>query len=65
MKTGFTAEVTENWLGPLGALIKGGINKHINCWHPNVDLLLEELSNDSIGYLVCAPSVLEVLLQDR
>jgi hypothetical protein len=30
MKTGFTAEVTENWLGPLGALIKGGINKHIN-----------------------------------
>jgi phenylacetate-CoA ligase len=65
LKTGFTVEVTENWLGPLGALIKGGINKHINCWHPNVDSLLEELSKNSIGYLVCAPAVLEVLLQGR
>jgi len=65
LKTGFTAEVTENWLGPLGAMIRGGINKHINCWLPDIDLLLKELSKDPIGYLVCPPGVLEVLLQGR
>jgi hypothetical protein len=65
LKTGFTAEVTENWLGPLGGMIKSGINKHINCWLPNIDLLLKELSKDPIGYLVGPPGVLEVLLQGR
>jgi phenylacetate-CoA ligase len=65
LKTGFTVDVTENWLGLLGTLIRGGINKHINCWHPSPDLLLKELSKDSIGYLVSPPSVLEALFHGR
>jgi phenylacetate-CoA ligase len=48
MKTGFTAEVTENWLGPLGALIKGGINKHINCAPRVLEMLLQ---GRDIGFL--------------
>jgi phenylacetate-CoA ligase len=64
-KTRFTVEVKENWLGPLGILIRGGMNKHINCWHPNPDLLLKELSKDSIGYLVSPPGVLDELFHGR
>jgi phenylacetate-CoA ligase len=61
---GFTVEVTESWLASLSALFQGGINKHINCWHQNRDLLLEELSKDPIGYLVIQPRILEAVFQD-
>jgi len=65
LKKGFTVEVTESWLGSLSDLFKGGVNKHINYWHPNRDLLFDELSKNPIGYLVIQPRLLEVLFHNN
>ncbi len=59
----FTVGVTETWLGPLSLLFKGGINKHINYWKLNRDLLFKELLKHPVGYLLSPPSFLEVLFQ--
>ena len=71
IKNGFIVDVTNSWIGPLGGLFKSGINKHIDLskqhmedWHRKRDLLIEELSRDSIGYLVLAPSLLRAVFHD-
>ena len=71
IKNGFIVDVTNSWIGPLGGLLKSGINKHIDLskrhiedWHKKRDLLIEELSKDSIGYLVLAPSLLRAVFHD-
>ncbi len=63
-KNGFRVEETEKWLGHLSALLHGGINRLIHCWHPNRSLLLKELSEARIGYLVGPPRIIEMLFGD-
>jgi phenylacetate-coenzyme A ligase PaaK-like adenylate-forming protein len=62
-KHGFTVKKTESWLGSLGSFIRSGINKHIEYFHPNIDLLRKELECDSIGYLIAPPRIVEMMLQ--
>jgi phenylacetate-CoA ligase len=58
-KKGFHVEVSGSWLGPLGRLFQGGINKTISYLSPNRTTLFEELAKDHIGYLVAGPVFLE------
>lgn len=62
-KNGFTAKKTGSWLGPLGSFLKTGINKHIEYFHPNINLLLKEFESDSIGYLIAPPRIVEMMFQ--
>jgi len=62
-KNGFTVKKTESWLGPLGSFIRSGINKHIEYFHPDINLLRKELECDSIGYLIAPPRMVEMMLQ--
>jgi phenylacetate-CoA ligase len=50
-----------NWAGPLSRIYRNGSNKKIG-FNRDVDGLVEELSKDSVGYLVCHSRVLELLL---
>jgi len=59
----FAVDVTDTWLGPLSILLKSGINKHINYWKLNRDMLFEELLKHPIGYLLSPPSFLEALFK--
>ena len=63
-KNGFTVEKTDDWLGSFGSLVRCGINKHIEYFHPNMKALCEELERDSIGYLIVQPRLIETMLQD-
>jgi phenylacetate-CoA ligase len=65
LKCGFVVELTGNWLGPLGLFVNSGVQKQVNYWHPNRELLFEELSKDPIGYLVIQPRLLESLFYDN
>ena len=49
------------WAGPLSRIYRNGSNKIIR-FTKDVDGLVEELSKDSVGYLVCPSRVLEQLL---
>jgi phenylacetate-CoA ligase len=60
---GFTVEKRDSWLEPLGSLVRCGINKHIEYFHPNINALCEELKRDPIGYLAAQPRLIETLLQ--
>jgi phenylacetate-CoA ligase len=62
-KNGFTAKKTGSWLGSLESFIKTGINKHIEYFHPNINLLRKELECDSIGYLIATPRIVEMIFQ--
>ena len=62
-KNGFTVEKTASWLGPLGSLFGSGINKHIELFDPNVNLLRKELERDAIGYLIAPPRLVEMMFQ--
>src|SRR3984893_9431671 len=50
-----------HWAGPLSRIYRNGSNKIIR-FTKDVDGLVEELSKDSVGYLVCPSRVLEQLL---
>jgi phenylacetate-CoA ligase len=50
-----------HWAGPLSRIYRNGSNKKID-FNRDVDGLVEELSKDSVGYLVCPSRVLELLL---
>jgi phenylacetate-coenzyme A ligase PaaK-like adenylate-forming protein len=50
-----------HWAGPLSRIYRNGSNKKIR-FTKDVDGLVEELSKDSVGYLVCPSRVLEQLL---
>jgi phenylacetate-CoA ligase len=65
LKCGFIIKLTDNWLGPLGRFVKSGVQKHVDYWHPNRELLFEALSKDRIGYLVIQPRLLESLFYDN
>lgn len=59
IKNGFTVEESPSYMGPLAPLIKSGANKHIEYLNPDFKKLLKELERNDIGYLVCAPRLLE------
>jgi phenylacetate-coenzyme A ligase PaaK-like adenylate-forming protein len=50
-----------HWAGPLSRIYRNGSNKKIS-FNKDVDGLVEELSKDSVGYLVCGSQILEQLL---
>jgi phenylacetate-coenzyme A ligase PaaK-like adenylate-forming protein len=50
-----------NWAGPLSKMYRNGSNKIIS-FNKDVDGLVEELSKDSVGYLVCRSRVFEQVL---
>jgi phenylacetate-CoA ligase len=50
-----------HWAGPLSRIYRNGSNKKIS-FNKDVDGLVEELSKDSVGYLVCRSRVVEQLL---
>jgi phenylacetate-coenzyme A ligase PaaK-like adenylate-forming protein len=50
-----------HWAGPLSKIYRNGSSKQIS-FNRDVDGLVEELSKDSVGYLVCPSRVLEQLL---
>lgn len=62
-KNGFTVKTDDNPLGSLGPLVPGGIFKYIEYYNPNMEALCEELSRDSIGYLLAQPTLIETMLQ--
>jgi len=51
----------EHWAGPLSKIYRNGSNKKLS-FNKDIDGLVEELSKDSVGYLVCHSRVLEQLL---
>ncbi len=63
IKNGFTVEESPSYMGPLAPLIKSGANKHIEYLNPDFKKLLKELERNDIGYLVCAPRLLEIHVQ--
>jgi phenylacetate-coenzyme A ligase PaaK-like adenylate-forming protein len=50
-----------NWAGPLSRIYRNGSTKRIG-FNRDLDGLVDELSKDSVGYLVCHSRVLELLL---
>jgi phenylacetate-coenzyme A ligase PaaK-like adenylate-forming protein len=62
-QNGFTVEKQDGWLGSLGPLVRCGINKHIEYFRPNINVLCKEMERDSIGYLVSPPHFIEAMLQ--
>ena len=59
LRNGFTVQESPSYMGPLAPLIKSGTNKHIEYLNPDFKKLLKELKRNDIGYLVCAPRILE------
>lgn len=64
INNGFSAQRSDNALGPLSSMMKCGNAKDILFYRMNRDALLEELSNDPIGYLVAQPGFVEALFPD-
>jgi phenylacetate-CoA ligase len=50
-----------HWAGPLSRIYRNGSNKKIS-FNKDIDGLVEELSKDSVGYLVCRSRMIEQLL---
>jgi len=59
VKNGFSVEESPSYMGPLAPLFKSGANKHIEYLNPDFKKLLGELKKNDIGYLVCAPRLIE------
>jgi phenylacetate-CoA ligase len=53
--------VEQNWAGPLGKVYRNGSNKVLR-FNRDIEGLLEQLSKDRVGYLVCPSRMLEQLL---
>jgi len=53
--------VEQHWAGPLSKVYRNGSNKILR-FNKDVDGLLEEMSKDPVGYLVCPSRMLEQLL---
>ena len=53
--------IDPDWAGPLSKIYRNGFNKDLR-FNKDVAGLLEELSKDPVGYLVCHSRVLEQLL---
>jgi phenylacetate-CoA ligase len=49
------------WAGPLSRIYRNGLNKKIS-FNKDIDSLVEELSKDRVGYLVCRSRMIEQLL---
>jgi phenylacetate-CoA ligase len=64
IEKGFSSHKSDNGLGPLSSVLKCGNAKDIRYSRMNRDLLLKELSNDPIGYLVAQPAFVEALFPD-
>jgi phenylacetate-CoA ligase len=52
-----------HWAGPLSKIYRNGSNKKVGFNNKDIERLVEELSKDSVGYLVCHSRVLEHLLE--
>jgi phenylacetate-CoA ligase len=60
MANGFTVEENSSYVGPLTPLIHSGTSKEIEYFNPvDYKKLVKELQRTDIGYLVCAPRILE------
>lgn len=53
--------IEQNWAGPLGKVYRNGSNKILR-FNRDIEGLLEQLSKDRVGYLVCPSRMLEQLL---
>lgn len=62
-KDGFAVERGGSWLGILGPLVKGGVDKTISIRQPDPHALWRELRRDPIGYFVTPAREIETLLQ--
>jgi phenylacetate-coenzyme A ligase PaaK-like adenylate-forming protein len=62
-KNGFTVQTKDDALGSLASLVRGGKYKYVEYFHPNMEALCKELEQDSIGYLVAHPHLVETMLQ--
>ena len=54
-------ERNEHWAGPLGKVYRNGYHKTVR-FSRDIESLVEELSKDSVGYLLCHSRALEQLL---
>ena len=61
---GFSAKLSDGWLGPLSSFLKSGEAKEILHHHLNRDLMLSELAKKPIGYLITPPSIIEALFYE-
>jgi len=66
LKDGISVENHKSWLGSLGLFIKTGTSKQINLSAFTTDIdncrkLVEELTKDEIGYLLCNPKHVDVI----
>ncbi len=62
-KSGFAVERASAWLGSLAGLVRSGIGKRIEYFHPQWDALRREFERDKVGYLVAQPRFIELMLQ--
>src|SRR5262249_48615274 len=60
---GFTVQRQEGWIPALQSLLRTGIYKHIDYFHPEMSALCDELNRDALGYVVAQPRFLEMVLQ--
>ena len=59
IKGGLSVKKDDSYMGMLASLVKSGANKHIEYYNPDLSTLIDELKKDDIGYLVCAPRLVE------
>ena len=52
--TTFRVETSASWTGSLGSLFASGHSKNIKYYSNDLDMLVQELLKDDVGYLVCA-----------
>ena len=62
-KYGFRVQTKNDALGSLAPLVRGGKQKFIEYFHPDISALCDELKKDSIGYLIAHPHLLDTMLQ--
>jgi len=67
LRDGLSVETHKSWMGSLGLFIKSGTSKQIGLSafatdRENCCKLVEELRKDEIGYLVCNPKLIDVIL---
>jgi phenylacetate-coenzyme A ligase PaaK-like adenylate-forming protein len=65
IQDGFSVKKTDGSLGPLSGLFKCGATKEFLHINPDRNLLLKELANDPIGYLVVQPGLVASLFYDN
>src|SRR5262249_47327485 len=64
IKGGIDTHKDKTWIGPLATLFKPGISKwiaHFTLTKEDTCKLVRELEQDDIGYLVCAPRIIDAI----